>query len=121
MVTAILNESLEEEIYMKPHPMTFNLFPPNKVLRLNKALYGLNNLQVLNCEVDPCLYMFLQDNLITYIAAYVGELLIVSNSPTEQMHLATSLSFSFELRDLGFPPTFVGIQLVQRDGTLFIH
>jgi len=136
VVTAFLNGSLEEEIYMKPPPTTSNLFPPNKVLRLNKALYGLKqssrqwslklhdfmlSLGYAQSEVDPCLCSFLQGDLITYVAVYVDDLLIASNFPTEQIRLTTSLSVAFEMRDLGFPSTFLGIQLVQRDGALFIH
>ena len=64
-------------------------------------------------EVDPCLYSFLQGDLITYVAVYVDDLLIASNSPTEQIRLTTSLSVAFEMRDLGFPSTLLGIQLVQ--------
>ena len=45
VVTAFLNGSLEDDIYiiMKPPPIATvsNFFPPNKVLGLNKALYGL--------------------------------------------------------------------------------
>ena len=101
-----------------------NPFPRNEVLRLNTALYGLKqsswqwslklhdfniSLGYVQSEVDLCLYMLLQGDLVTYVAVYVDDLLIASNSQSEQVCLTSALSvaFSIEMRDVGFPSTFL--------------
>ena len=68
------------------------------------------SLGYIQSEVDPCLYMFL-----TYVAVYVDDFLIASNSQSEQVRLTSALSVAFEMKDVGFPSTFLGVQLVQCD------
>lgn len=85
VVTAFLNGSLDEEIYMQPPPTVKNIFPKGKVLKLKKALYGLKQssrqwnlrfytfmlaLGYLQSDVDPWLYQFVGGPNITFVAVY---------------------------------------------------
>lgn len=84
VVTAYLNGELHDEIYMQ-QPEGFELHP-NKVLRLQKSLYGLKqagrewnsklntvlcNIGFERCKNEPCLYKMIRNYNLIIIAVYV--------------------------------------------------
>ena len=127
--TAFLNGDLDEEIFMK-QPEGFAV--PGKehlVCKLNKSLYGLKQAgrswytkidQVLldlgfhRLQADHCIYQLRDGDTIIYIALYVDDLLLLSNSISRLDHFKQQLSAIFDMKDLGEAHYVLGIQ-IERD------
>ena len=125
--TAFLNGDLDEEIYMR-QPDGFVV--PGKeqlVCKLNKSLYGLKQaarawytkidrvlleLGFSRLEADHCVYQFHDgDNVVIYIALYVDDLLILSNSMRRLDQFKNQLSQIFQMKDLGEAHYVLGFQI----------
>jgi hypothetical protein len=113
--TAFLNGDLDETIYMQK-PAGFVCSDPNKVLKLNKAIYGLKQAsrawhkKVDSCmltdgykrsDIEPCLYTKIVGNNKTMVTLYVDDFLIFSNDQEELKHLKAMLCNNFKIKDLG--------------------
>lgn len=121
--SAFLNGKLEEEIYMKPPPGS----PiTDKVLRLNKSLYGLKQAarvwnKTLNNAMtqanfkqsfyDECLYVFKNESDICYAIVHVDDMIFASNSETLIDVKTKFLNNTFELKCLGNVKNYLGIQV----------
>ncbi|GBP34018.1 Retrovirus-related Pol polyprotein from transposon TNT 1-94 [Eumeta japonica] len=114
--TAFLNGNLEENIYMQKPECFDSSDNSKKVLKLNKAIYGLKQAsRALNKEVDSCLiengykksklepYMYTKnfENIVTIVALYVDDVFIFSNDKKESDSLKEILSNEFQIKDLG--------------------
>jgi len=136
VVTAFLHGSLQEELYLKI-PANIQT-PSNKgsVFKLNKAIYGLKQASrqwfkrfhdfilrqgFQQSEVDPCLYTKQTSKGITLVAIYVDGLLIASNSPYDSVELQAALSAEFQMKHLGAPACFLGIQIEHTKLGFLIH
>jgi transposase InsO family protein len=120
--TAFLNGSLQEEIYMKQPPG----FNGNKVLKLNKSLYGLKQAarvwnQTFNkamlkenfvqSKFDECLFIYKNKSDVCYAIVHVDDLIFASNSELVINKIALSLNNYFELKCLGDVKNYLGIEI----------
>jgi hypothetical protein len=121
--TAFLNGTLQEEIYMKLPP---NHIQSDKVLRLNKSLYGLKQAarswnQTLNkamtsagfkqSKVDECLYIYKDHSHVCYSIVHVDDMIFASDSPDLIKRIVAILNTSFELKCLGDVKNYLGIEI----------
>ena len=124
--TAFLNGDLDREIYMtqpegfvSPHQQHF-------VCQLRKSLYGLKQagrswnekidgaLQGLGFKAlksDSCIYVYAKGRVLLYIALYVDDLLLASNSMPALNRLKADLARTFDMKDLGEAQYMLGIQI----------
>jgi hypothetical protein len=136
--TAFLYGDLDEVIYMQ-HPPGFP-GPPGTACLLHKSIYGLKQAnrqwhlkfksQLLAkgfvcSEADPALFIKKDKDGTTLALAlvYVDDCLIAGSSTEEVSKVIKMLSQVFEVKELGEPSDFLGIQ-IYRDltkGTLHIH
>lgn len=115
--TAFLNGDLDEEVFMMM-PEGLNIHENvNKVLKLNKAIYGLKQasrawnqkvnivmkeLNYQNSKYEPCLYTKRNDNgNLTIVALYVDDFFVFSNCKDEVESLKNVLIEKFRIKDLG--------------------
>ena len=127
--TAFLNGSLEEDLYMC-QPEGFVV--PGKedmVCKLKKSIYGLKqaprcwngtlhgfmvDIGFFNCQDDPCLYVKKTTHCNIFVAIYVDDLLVASNSIEAINEFKLDLNSRFDTNDLGELKYFLGIE-VKRD------
>lgn len=125
-ITAFLNGDLDEEIYME-QPEGF-VVPGQEhlVCKLNKSLYGLKQaarqwykkidralrkLGFKRLEADHCVYIWREGDLVIYIALYVDDLLLLSNSKAKLKEIKLQLSQMFHMKDLGPAHYVLGFQI----------
>lgn len=123
--TAFLNGHLNEEVFMKV-PDGFQINDENKVLKLNKAIYGLkqssrawndkvNNvlmeLGYKRSKYEPCVFIKQEDNRYTIVTLYVDDFFIFSNSDRETCFIKRELSSRFRIKDLGKVKECLGMQV----------
>lgn len=114
--TAFLNGDLEETIYMRMPECYNSDSSVCKVLKLNKAIYGLKqasrawNKKVDNClisngyqrsKIEPCMYIKNINKCKTIVTVYVDDFFIFSNDKIETKNLKQILSNKFSIKDLG--------------------
>ena len=102
VVTAFLNGSVEEDVYMRQPPGYEDPACPDHVCRIIKNLYGLKQaprvwhktidpfLKSLGFQplaADPCLYYQWTDGKLSLISLYVDDLAIASDSPSTIAHI----------------------------------
>jgi hypothetical protein len=129
--TAFLNGELDVDIYMVQPEGFIVKGKESLVCKLNKSLYGLKQasrawyqkidsvlrgLGFIPSEADHCIYRFYQNGLIMFIALYVDDLLLLSNSLKRLIDMKQELSRLFEMKDLGEAHYILGIQ-IQRNRT----
>jgi Reverse transcriptase (RNA-dependent DNA polymerase)/gag-polypeptide of LTR copia-type/Integrase core domain/GAG-pre-integrase domain len=124
--TAFLNGDLEEDIYMK-QPEGFTIRGKETlVCKLNKSLYGLKqsgrawykkmdtvllNMKFTRLKSDHCVYFRSVDNVVFYVAIYVDDILLLSNSLMKINSLKKELSQLFDMKDLGEAHFVLGIRI----------
>lgn len=121
--TAFLNGDLKEEIYMR-QPTGFKT--GEKVLRLQKSLYGLKQaarswnskldeslvkLGFKQSEADDCLYIKQNDKDLCFIVCHVDDMLFAATSDAIIDITHQNLSKDFELKDLGHVEEFLGVEI----------
>jgi len=74
----------------------------------------VENLGLIPCPNDPCLFKYEKSNDIAYLLLYVDDMLIASNSMRKLNEIKIRLSKEFEMTDLGTPKTFLGLE-IKRD------
>lgn len=127
-VTAFLNGSLDEEIYMY-QPLHFE-DGSNKFCKLRKCIYGLKQAsRVWNITLDQvirkfglerstfdqCIYFSIQDEYILILAIYVDDILIFSNNEDLEKRLCDVLSKHFEMKNLGQASSILGIRILRNE------
>lgn len=125
--TAFLNGTLHEEIYMRI-PDGVNINQPNKVCKLNRAIYGLKQAArcwfetfdsvirkygFVNSKVDRCIYILKGDSPENniYLVLYVDDLLIATGNLTKMNQLKRYLMNKFSMVDLKEIKFFLGIKV----------
>lgn len=108
------------------------------VCKLNRALYGLAtapkcwnktfntfmiSLHFTRNEREPCVYTLQHEGLITIVIVYVDDIIITGNDPIGIQNTCNSLKNRFEIKDLGKPQKFLGLQLdwSDNDKKLLLH
>ena len=133
--SAFLNGDLKEEVYVEQPPGFEISEQKDMVYRLHKALYGLKqapkawhdkidtfflSLGFQNCYADSNLYIFSQDNLLCLIILYVDDLLITGSLASKIEELRADLKTTFEMTDLGLLHYFIGMEVYQSHGGIFL-
>ncbi|KAJ9552467.1 hypothetical protein OSB04_016512 [Centaurea solstitialis] len=120
---AFLNGDLSEEVYMTPPPGVS--LPSGHVCRLHKALYGLKqaprawfekfshtvlSLGFSASNYDSGLFTRTTASGSILLLLYVDDMIITGDDATGIASLKHSLSFSFEMKDLGKLNYFLGLE-----------
>ncbi|XP_019161194.1 PREDICTED: uncharacterized protein LOC109157808 [Ipomoea nil] len=132
---AFLNGKLSETVYMKQPPGYIDKQFPNHVCLLKRSLYGLkqaprawfNRLHAFLMSAGfkasktyVSLFYYSQDSSFIYILVYVDDILVMGNDQNLISILLAELSSKFNIRDLGEPGFFHGVETVEcDDGILF--
>ena len=116
VVTAFLNGTLEEEIYMEQPPGYTKGGEKNLVCKLKRSLYGLKqssrcwntvfkeymeSTNFKQCTADPCIFVRSEGTDLTIISVYVDDLIIITKTPEMMRRIKDSLATHFKVKDLG--------------------
>ena len=134
--TAFLNATVREDIYVSvPKGLEIGA---NKVLKLNKALYGIkqaphewNNeidafiisLNFHKCVKDTCVYVKMSEtNNIIVLGLFVDDMIIsyASVDENEWLEVKNRLLGKYELSDIGEAKVIVGMRLTKKNGYLYV-
>ena len=133
VVTAFLNGSLDDEIYMQ-QPKGYVV--PGKeelVCRLKKSLYGLK--QSPRCwntaltefmlaqgfeqsDADPCVFIRILNDKLTIVAVFVDDLILLTETEEEMISLKIILANHFKMKDNGQLHYCLGVNVKMMDGVL---
>jgi hypothetical protein len=132
--TAFLNGEVEQEVYIE-QPEGFVIHDKRShVCKLKKALYGLkqaprawygridNFLQSLGFSksiADPNLYIKIIQNHPVILVLYVDDLFLTGEE-TLIAQTKRELSEEFEMKDLGLMHYFLGLEVWQKPGEIFL-
>lgn len=133
--TAFLNGILKENVYME-QPVGFENVT-GKVLKLNKAVYGLKQASrawneridifltehgYKKSEIEPCIYFNCSGDIYTIIALYVDDFFVFSNDKNNVSILKSQLSSEFKIKDLGEARKCLGMNITRdlKTGTIFL-
>ena len=129
VVTAFLNGTLEEVIYMKPPQGFAKKGYEHLVCRLLKTIYGLkqsprrwnkrfDNFMIsqgyTRSSFDPCVYQKRVSNSIfgwIILVLYVDDMLILAKDQSEVDKLKAQLSSEFKMKDLGKAKKILGMEI----------
>ena len=132
--TAFLNGIIEEEVYIEK-PEGFEIFSSDShVCRLKRALYGLKQatrawytridnyftrLGFTKSEADANLYQIVVEGKLLIIVLYVDDLILMGNELLIHSCKA-DLAKEFEMKDLCLVHYFLGLEIWQWKGELFV-
>eukprot|EP00253_Pinus_taeda_P030269 PITA_30269 len=132
---AFLNGDLEEEVYIE-QPYGFILGnDPNLVCRLKKALYGLKQAprawyyrldKYLHQQgfskgsADSNLYIKIENDKLLILVVYVDDIIFGSNEEAMSQSFALVMQKEFEMSLLGELTYFLGLQIQQNEGGIFL-
>eukprot|EP00253_Pinus_taeda_P031742 PITA_31742 len=132
--TAFLNGKIEEEVYIE-HPKGFETFDLELyVCRLKRALYRLKQvpyawytridnysigLGFTKSEAKVKLYHIMVKGKQLIIVLYVDDLISTSDDQLI-MSCKEDLAREFEMKDMGLMHYFLGMEVWQKDGELFV-
>lgn len=131
-----LHGELEEPVFMTQPPGFIDPERPHHVCRLTKALYGLKQAprtwfntfsnflleQGFTCsKSDPSLFTYHQHNKTMVLLLYVDDILLTGDDDDLISDLLAALNTRFLMKDLGTPKYFLGIEIITRDDSLFLH
>ncbi|UYV73167.1 K02A2.6-like, partial [Cordylochernes scorpioides] len=131
--TAFLHGDLDKELYMEL-PEGLHTKQTNEVCKLKKAIYGLkqagrswntkiastlikNNFK--QSTVDPCLFTKNEENHSIYLILYVDDMLLASDSKIIIQNTVKTLEKEFEIKNLGDPTQFIGIEIFKEQRRWF--
>ncbi|XP_019083214.1 PREDICTED: uncharacterized protein LOC109125636 [Camelina sativa] len=131
---AFLHGDLEEEVYMRLPP-GYQLDDKNKVCKLKKSLYGLN--QAPRCWFsklasallsygfdqalgDYSLFTYEKGNTRIHILIYVNDLIIGGSCPKATEEFKEYLSSCFKMKDLGALKYFLGIEVARNEWGIYL-
>jgi hypothetical protein len=133
--SAFLNGDLEEEVYIE-QPDGFILGnDPNLVCRLKKALYGLKQAprawyyrldKYLHQQgfskgsADSNLYIKIENDKLLILVVYVDDIIFGSNEEAMSQNFALVMQKEFEMSLLGELTYFLGLQIQQNKGGIFL-
>lgn len=134
VVTAFLNSTLKETIFMRQPPGFVMSGQENLVCKLRKSIYGLkqsprawyeevdNYLRSIGCtrsSLDPNLYFRQQSGETVIILLFVDDLLITGSKPKLLSEIKDQLQSKYEMKDLGTTKRYLGVDFhFSKQGTL---
>jgi hypothetical protein len=132
--TAFLNGKIEEEVYIE-QPEGFETFDrESHVCRLKRALYGLKQaprawytridnyftgLGFTKSEADANLYHIMVEGKPLIIVLYVDDLILTGDDQLIKS-CKEDLAREFEMKDMGLMHYFLGMEVWQKDGEVFV-
>ncbi|CAM9742834.1 unnamed protein product, partial [Heterosigma akashiwo] len=126
--TAFLNGAMTEDVYVRQPSGYVDPEHPDKVWKLNKALYGLRqsprvwymelhdhllSLGFQRSGHESCLYVRREGGSELMVAVYVDDLVVSGSSPTLVSNFKQSLASKYDLTDQGELTQILGIKVVQ--------
>lgn len=108
---------------------------PNHVCRLRKSLYGLKQAPrawyqrfanfITKCgfcstRSDTSLFVYKSGNIMAYLLLYVDDIILTASDPNFLQQIIQTLSKEFAMSDLGPLHQFLGIQVTNQAGGLFL-
>src|SRR6202046_1711813 len=133
--SAFLNGDLEEEVYIE-QPYGFILGnDPKLVCRLKKALYGLKQAPrawyyrfdkylhqqgFAKGSTGNNLYIKIDNDKLLILVVYVDDIIFGSNEEDLSQNFALMMQKEFEMSLLGELTYFLGLQIQQKEGAIFL-
>ena len=133
--SAFLNGEIKEEVYVE-QPMGYEVKgKEEKVYRLRKALYGLKQApRAWNSKIDgyfikngfnrstsePSLYVKKKGTEFLVLCLYVDDLIYFGSSMNMVEDFKKKMMKEFEMTDMGLMKYFLGIQVRQEKGKIFM-
>lgn len=133
---AFLHGELSEEVYMElPEGCKIAVPGSKKVCKLKKALYGLKQsprawfgkltkamkaFGYSQSNQDHTLFLKKKQGKITALIVYVDDMLVTGNDSNEMLALQEYLSNKFDMKDLGVPKYFLGIEVSRSKKGIFL-
>ncbi|KAJ7958815.1 Retrovirus-related Pol polyprotein from transposon TNT 1-94 [Quillaja saponaria] len=134
--SAFLHGFLEEEVYVDQPEGYVIEGQEDKVLKLKKALYGLKqaprawNNQIdkyfqengfVRCPHEYALYVKAHENDdVLFVCLYVDDLIFTGNNPIMFEDFKKAMTCEFEMTDMGLMSYYLGFEVKQNDGGIFI-
>ncbi|GJU62105.1 retrovirus-related pol polyprotein from transposon TNT 1-94 [Tanacetum coccineum] len=134
--TAFLNSELKEEVYVSPPEGFVDPDHPTHVYRLKKALYGLKQAprawydtlsrflldnKFSKGVVDPTLFTQKTGKHIILVQIYVDDIIFSSTDPKACDIFSNEMSSKFQMSMMGQMYFFLGLQVSQNAGGIFIN
>ena len=133
VVTAFLNGTLDEDIYMEQPEGYVVPGKENLVCHLKKSLYGLK--QSPRCwnksfkefmisqgfqqsAADPCVFIRNVNGQLAIVAVHVDDLILLTETEQEMIDLKASLAARFKMKDMGKLHYCLGVNIKTMDGVL---
>ena len=126
VVTAFLNGTLDEDIYMEQPPGYIKKGEEHLVCKLKRSLYGLKqssrcwntvfkqymeSINFKQCTADPCIFVTGEEADLTIVAVYVDDLIVIAKTPETIKKIKESLAARFKMKDLGKLHYCLGISI----------
>ena len=117
VVTAFLNGTINEEIYMEQPPgysISKGEIKIYVVCKLNRSIYGLKqssrywntvfeqymkSINFIQSTADPCIFISGKQADLTIIAVYVDDLIIITKTPEAMKEIKESLAARFKMKN----------------------
>ena len=124
--SAFLNRVLEEEVYIKQPQGYKAKGKEDKVLKLNKALYGfkqaprawnaridkyLQERNFFKCPYEHALYIKIQNGDILIVCLYVDDLIFTCSNPSMFDKFKKEITKEFKMTDIGLMSYYLGIEV----------
>ncbi|KAJ7962054.1 Retrovirus-related Pol polyprotein from transposon TNT 1-94 [Quillaja saponaria] len=134
--SAFLHGFLEEEVYIDQPEGYVIEGQEGKVLKLKKALYGLKQAPrawnnridkyfqengFVRCPHEYALYVKAHENGdVLFVCLYVDDLIFTGNNPIMFEDFKKAMTCEFEMTDMGLMSYYLGFEVKQNDGGIFI-
>ncbi|KAL0373260.1 UNVERIFIED_CONTAM: Retrovirus-related Pol polyprotein from transposon TNT 1-94 [Sesamum radiatum] len=124
--TAFLNGFIEEEIFMDQPKGFTTVGEEQKVCRLQRSIYGLNQASQswntrfdevirgydsIKNDYDPCVYKKISRSSVAYLVLYVNDILLIRNDVKILRDIKAWLSTQFSMKDMGEASYILGIKI----------
>lgn len=136
VASAFLHGELNEPVFMQQLEGFVDPNKPDYVCRLTKALYGLKQAPRawfdtfsrfliefgFSCsKSDPSLFTYHHNKKTLVLLLYVDDILLIGSDTKLLNELLDALNRRFDMKDLGPPSCFLGIEIEAHSGGMFLH